>query len=1225
MGWLTACGLSGHIGFRSALIAGPGDTRRWHLHAAAAITAGVCLGLSSPAADQGSASQPLWRSEIVTAATPTRSVPFDVDLGGATSVWLVVDDGGDGFGCDWADWIDPVFKGPGLEKPLDGLDWKRAAAEWGEVRKGRNAGGDELKLDGKLVARGIGTHANSVIEVAVPAGATRLVGRAGLDDGGANQGSGSIRFAIHTKAPALRPKRVQAGGAVAPADGPATLVVPEELEATLFAGEPLLSSPSDIDIDASGRVWVCEVTNYRGRKDTRPDGDRILVLEDTDGDGAADTSKVFYQGRDVDSALGIGVIGDGPGRKVIVSCAPNVFVFHDDDGDLVADRKETLFTKTGDPQHDHSVHAFTVGPDGRFYFNFGNTGHAVHDSQGNPVVDRMGNVVNDSGKPYRQGMVFRCRPDGTDFEVLGHNFRNNYEVAVDSFGNLWQSDNDDDGNQGVRINFVMEGGNYGYVDERTGQGWQVPRTNLEAEVPLRHWHLNDPGVVPNLLQTGAGSPTGICVYEGSLLPERFRGSLIHCDAGPNVVRAYHVKSDGAGYSAGSENVADGSADRWFRPSDVCVAPDGSLIVADWYDPGVGGHGMGDIEKGRIYRIAPLGSKWSVPKHDFSSVAGAVAAIESPNLSTRATALERLSQDPEAAAKALTAALERPSDSRHAARLAWALGALPGKGAATMAGLLGSKNSDHRIVGLRMARLTDTDSLAALEKLAADPSAAVRREVAVALRGIEGIRADAVWAKLAKSHSAGDRWELEALGIAAQGRGNTSLWDGRLAAWQAAVGDGWKTPAGREIVWRSRAAVSPKLICELLADPQVGTAESLALIRALDFQDTAAASAAIRDLVVRLDAPDEKLQVILPELVLRIDPAGGVDGKLADRIAAAAAAVPGTQAFVDIVNRFRLSSRAGDLVTLAAADGTTDAVAVSAITAALDLGATDTIREAIATASAERGEAVDIRRAAAEGDLPPSPAVTKATRLLAALGLRGQGPALDILLKTIASADASPEIRVAAIRGLARTQGGAGRIVAMAKAGELTGTLPQAAALAISGSPWGDVRQAAADVLPLPQGRGGEKLPAVAELLKRSGSPEKGKAVFAGVGTCAKCHVVQGEGKMVGPDLSGIGAKLSREALYESVLAPSAAISHNYETWTALSKDGRAITGLLVSKTPQEVVIRGADGVDATLSGDELEEFIRQPVSLMPADLAATLSAEELVDVVSWLETLRGTR
>ena len=95
---------------------------------------------------------------------------------------------------------------------------------------------------------------------------------------------------------------------------------------------------------------------------------------------------------------------------------------------------------------------------------------------------------------------------------------------------MWQSDNDDDGNKGVRINFVMEGGNYGYRDEMTGAGWRARRTNMENDIPLRHWHLNDPGVVPNLVQTYAGSPTGILVYEGKLLPAEYQNQVIHADA-----------------------------------------------------------------------------------------------------------------------------------------------------------------------------------------------------------------------------------------------------------------------------------------------------------------------------------------------------------------------------------------------------------------------------------------------------------------------------------------------------------------------------------------------------------------------------------------------------------------------------------------------------------------------------------------------------------------------
>jgi 3-(3-hydroxy-phenyl)propionate hydroxylase len=148
-------------------------------------------------------------------------------------------------------------------------------------------------------------------------------------------------------------------------------------------------------------------------------------------------------------------------------------------------------------------------------------------------------------------------------------------------------------------------------------------------------------------------------------------------------------------------------------------------------------------------------------------------------------------------------------------------------------------------------------------------------------------------------------------------------------------------------------------------------------------------------------------------------------------------------------------------------------------------------------------------------------------------------------------------------------------------------------------------------------------PALAQgCLDPAASAGTGATSPAGAGTCAKCHVVDGAGKGVGPNLSGVGAKLSREALYESVLAPSAAISHSYETWTAVCNDGRSVTGMLISRTPQEVVIRGADAVDVTIPAREVEDLVKQPVSLMPADLAATLTADELVHVVSWMETLR---
>src|SRR5262249_26616827 len=149
-----------------------------------------------------------------------------------------------------------------------------------------------------------------------------------------------------------------------------------------------------------------------------------------------------------------------------------------------------------------------------------------------------------------------------------------------------------------------------------------------------------PGIVPKILRTYFGSPTGICVYEGSLLPKPYQGQLLHVDAGPREARCYHVAPKGATYKVEREDMVT-CADTWFRPSDICVAPDGSVFIADWYDPGVGGHGMGDTTRGRIYRLAPSGNQSSVPKSDISTKEGLTTALASPNLAVRALAMAKL--------------------------------------------------------------------------------------------------------------------------------------------------------------------------------------------------------------------------------------------------------------------------------------------------------------------------------------------------------------------------------------------------------------------------------------------------------------------------------------------------------------------------------------------------------------------------------------------------------
>ncbi len=787
------------------------------------------LVLTALSAVSLSAAEPAFKSPILQRG----SVPVDVDITGAKNLWLVVSPTENGFSFDWADWAEPrLIAKDGSETKLTELKWKTAFAGWGTVKKGLNANGGPLKIDRQPVKFGIGTHAPSLIHFELPEGYVRFTAIAGLDDGGVFQGGvPDVQFMVYTAEP---PKSVTAiprtsGGPMDPEESMDTFTLADGLEATLFATEPWVKNPTNLDVDSKGRVWVTEGVNYRRWNGIEPKGDRIVILEDTDHDGKADQHKVYYQDPSINSALGIAVLGN----KVIVSCSPNIFIFTDEDGDDVPDKKEVLFTGMRGVQHDHGAHAFTFGPDGKLYFNMGNDGYQIKHADGSPVVDLAGNVVEGNRKPYQQGMIFRCAMDGSDFETLAHNFRNNYEVAVDSFGGLWQSDNDDDGNRGVRINYVMEFGNYGYRDEFTGAGWGSDRTNIEKDIPSRHWHLNDPGVVPTLLLTGSGSPTGILVYEGDLLPEVFRNQMIHCEPGHNVVRAYPVQSDGAGFTAEIVDVLK-SSEQWVRPSDVCVAPDGSLLIADWYDAGVGGHAMADQDpetvRGRIYRVAPKGVKYEVSEPCLVTLKDGLQALVSPNLATRYKGWTML-HDAGAKAESLLADFYKSNDNpRMRARALHLLTRLEGVDATPyLIAALNDANEDLRVAALRIAQEKQLDPIAYVTLAAKDKSDAVRRQAVINLRGVKGSAANALWAELAAQHDGQDRWYLEALGIGALGLEND-----RLDAWLEKVGDNWNTASGRDILWRTRGTHALPFLVKIITSKGTSETEAPRYYRALDF-------------------------------------------------------------------------------------------------------------------------------------------------------------------------------------------------------------------------------------------------------------------------------------------------------------------------------------------------------------------------------------------------------
>jgi putative membrane-bound dehydrogenase-like protein len=616
------------------------------------------------------------------------------------------------------------------------------------------------------------------------------------------------------------------------------MTVAEGLEVTVFAAEPLLRNPSAIDVDERGRVWVCDIANYGSTRKPwgvlDPKGDRIVILEDNDRDGVADKSKVFFQSREIDCPYGATVVGN----KVYVSASPTVSVLTDRDGDDKSDTREILFDEIGGLDSDHCVHAFVFGPDGKMYFNFGNHGGQLK-RNGNFAMDIDGIPIcvtsEATRRPplttvYRQGMAFRCNPDGSELEVLAHNFRNPEEICFDSFGTLFQSDNDDDGNNATRIVYSMDYGNFGFTDEMTGAGWREPRSNLETEIPKRHWHQNDPGVVPNLYYSGAGAPCGITVYEGDLILE-LRGALLHCDAGPREVRAYFLEPDGAGFRA-RQKVLLATSDTWFRPSDVCVGPDGAIYISDWYDGVVGGHGLDDRvpEKfhGRIYRLAPKGVKPRMPKFDFATARGCVEALKNPNLAARARAWFKLHQLEGAAEKELLKLWQSEQDILRA-RAVQLLARIPGKAQHYVDDAIADATPEIRMVGLRMARQLNLDTAALVGKLVSDPNPQVRRECAIALRRNKSSEMPKLWAQLAMQHDGKDRWYLEALGIGAVKR-EAECFD----AWLNQVGEKWNAPAGRDVIWRSRAPKAATYLAKIISDPATTREERPRYFRSLDF-------------------------------------------------------------------------------------------------------------------------------------------------------------------------------------------------------------------------------------------------------------------------------------------------------------------------------------------------------------------------------------------------------
>jgi putative membrane-bound dehydrogenase-like protein len=1061
--------------------------------------------------------------------------------------------------------------------------------------------------------------------------------------------------------------------------------VPDGLAVTPWAESPRLYNPTAIDVDARGRLWVAEAVNYRqwdGRNPgrTHPEGDRIVVLSDTDGDGAADTSTVFAQDEDLVAPLGIAVIGN----RVIVSCSPHMFVYVDEDGDDVADRRETLLTGFGGFDHDHGLHSPVFGPDGRLYFNAGNAGpHVVTDKSGFTLrsgsvyngggptwVDNRPGLRSDDGQAWTGGIVLSMEPDGSDLRVLAHNFRNPYEVAVDAFGDLWQTDNDDDGNEGCRAVWILRGGNYGYFSEDGTRYWTADRRPGQS-TPRAHWHQDDPGVVPTAAITGSGGPTGVTVYEGRLLGDALRGAVLGADAGRGVVWAFTPELEGAGFAMPFSpllRAADDGDERasWFRPSDVAVGLDGTLYVSDWYDPGVGGHLARDAEAyGRILAIHPRGHVPASPAPDLASEAGLVSALVSPTPAVRSLAWSAIAARGDWMRETLEAALDS-GDARARARAAFLLARLGPRGAAAVRQMMSEADPRLRISAGRALVAAGEAGFDVAALLADDVSPAVRREAASLLRPASlsemrrepGVEEEALRRSLLESYGGGDRTLVEALGLMVEGR--------EEAAAAALLGETATDPmqwslALTEMLWRlHRPEHLPHWTTRALSPALSSEARAQAL-SAIAFMPGYEAASAMLD--VALAGPEDTAELAAWWVRHRDgnDWAGydlarhlGFGGwsEADGRFDSGPVQRGGVPIDVDIAGAVSLGRVVGESDNGKGHDwaGWLEPQLIGPA-GVINLDETDWISATTGWASVRRGMNCEGGPLALDGDTytrgigthAPSEIVFDVPegytrfRALAFVddgGTRQPGAAtkvdfrvyarvpttggrLDAEKQLVRDAEADEDEREEAVEALALDPEGGAWLIATAAEGDLDEDLRDVAAESIFRNPDYGVRALAAEHFARP-GASGPPLPPPAEILAMPGDARAGRQVFLGEGAaCRTCHRVDGLGGDIGPDLSAIGATFGPDGLLDAMLNPSAAIAHGYEAWTFWLADGRVLSGFLLADG-ERVVIKDSLGTRHVVPADEVVERRRQTLSLMPDNVALGLGAQDLADLLAFL-------
>jgi putative heme-binding domain-containing protein len=941
------------------------------------------------------------------------------------------------------------------------------------------------------------------------------------------------------------------------ADAIRAMTVPPGFRVERVAAEPEIVNPVAMTFDERGRIWITESLEYP-RRQPGPGQDRVKVLDDTDGDGQADTFTVFATGLNIPSGIAVGHGG------VWVANSPDILFLQDRDGDGVADAREVVATGFGRHDTHELPNSLTWGPDGWLY--------------GWNGVFNPSKVVSRNGTTYAfTCAIFRIHPRTRVFEIWCEGTSNPWGIAIDPEGSFFSS--------ACVIDHLWHLVETGYYIR---QGGPYPQFTWPIGSIVDHTHQK-------------AAYCGIHYFDSPAYPAQYRGRLYMGNIHGNSINVDMLERNGSTYRAVAAPDFLQANDAWFMPVSQKTGPDGCLYILDWYDryhcyqdanrdpAGI------DRLKGRLYRVrykdAPRRFGFDLARLSDDDLIG---LLGNANVYDRDTAQRLLSERASPGVRGTLQWLVLDEGAARTARM-HGLWALMGTGALDPAfhvKLLNHNDPAFRAWGVRAAGNKPDSSLAICARVAAlahDPSPDVRLQVAVAARKLTGLDPLPVLLDVERES------QLDPLIP-------HIVWQNlhpSLESRQAEIARRLEDTRGIATGFRPLA---PRAIEKLLDSPRADTRvigvilsgclshdEGLEAIDLLAerFRDRTLAPGfeerlrrelikVVKDSTRVLRFPHDDACAVLLAYCGESD---GLEaarliareaGEKDDRSSRSAREAQRLRAFRALVYReppAQIRSLVGRILSEADAASSVDFRGN-----VLDsLGRTDNPELAPVIIKAFAGLPAPLKPRAVEL-LTERPAWTKA--LLDAVAA-GQIPAAAL--------------NVTQLRKLQR-RGGleiAGQVKAI----------------------WGTIRTAR-----------NARREQVVEQLRRAiralpGDPIAGQAVFKKV--CAQCHKLYGEGADVGPDVTASGRN-DFEQLLSNVFDPNLVIGPGYQATTVATADGRILTGLLTEDGKDRVVLKVQGGKLETIARAQVDLLKTEVVSLMPEELEKQLTPQELADLFALL-------